>query len=126
MQIDVNTNHTIAKHQGLDEHVQSLVQANIGRFGEQVTRVAVHLSDENKEKHLDGGNRCTMEARVTGYHPVAVHGHAENLHLAVSNAADKLERAIDSALGRLRDKQKHALPPVEVDAEADENLTSES
>jgi ribosome-associated translation inhibitor RaiA len=122
MQINVNTDRTIDKHQGLDEHVQSVVASSIGRFGEHISRVDVHLSNENKEKQADGGNYCMMEARVTGYQPIVVHDHAANLHQAISNAGAKLARAIDSALGRLQDKKKRE--PLPVDAEADKNLTS--
>ena len=122
MQINVNTDRTIDKHQGLDEHVQSVVESSIGRFGEHISRVDVHLSNENKEKQADGGNYCMMEARVTGYQPIVVHDHAVNLHQAISNAGTKLARAIDSALGRLEDKKKRE--PLPVDAEAYKNLTS--
>ena len=110
MQININTDKTIERHQGLDDHVESVVQAAVGRFGEHITRVEVHLSDENSQKSADGGNRCLLEARVTGYQPIAVSEHALNLHQAISGAAEKLKRAVDSALGRLHDKQLHKTP----------------
>jgi ribosome-associated translation inhibitor RaiA len=124
MQINVNTDRTIDKHQGLDDHVQSVVQGSIGRFGDHVNRVDVHLSNENKQKQADGGNYCMMEARVTGYHPVVVHEHSINLHQAIANAGDKLARALDSALGRLQDKKMRE--PMPVAAESDKDLTSDS
>ncbi|HEU4852589.1 MAG TPA: HPF/RaiA family ribosome-associated protein [Telluria sp.] len=117
MQINVNTDHTIERHQGLDEHVQKVVQTAIGRFGEQITTVEVHLSDNVREKSADGANRCMMEARVTGYAPVAVSSHAETLHQAVNAAADKLKRALDSALGRLHDKNMKQPPLKHLAAE---------
>ena len=123
MQINVNTDRTIEKHQGLDEHVENVVRSSIGRFGDHVNRVDVHLSNENKEKQADGGNRCMMEARVTGYQPVVVHEHSANLHQAITNAGSKLARALDSALGRLNDKKRHE--PLHVDPVSDKNLTSE-
>jgi ribosome-associated translation inhibitor RaiA len=116
MEININTDNTIDRHQGLDERVREAVESSIGRFGEQVRRVDVHLSNENSEKHEDGSNYCMMEARVSGYAPVVVHAHAENLHLSISNASSKLKRALDSALGRLSDKAKHATPPVDIEA----------
>lgn len=122
MQINVNTDRTIDKHQGLDEHVDNVVRSSIERFGEHVNRVDVHLSNENKEKHADGGNGCMMEARVTGYQPVVVHAHSVNLRQAIDDAGGKLARALDSALGRLNDKKRHEPPPV--DAESYKNLTS--
>jgi len=121
MQINVNTDRTIDKHQGLDEHVQSVVRSSIGRFGEHISRVDVHLSNENKEKQADGGNYCMMEARVSGYQPIVVREHAISLHQAISNAGDKLQRAIDSALGRLQDKKKY--DPLAAGTEAYKNLT---
>lgn len=121
MQINVNTDRTIENHQGLDEHVETVVRASIGRFDNQVSRVDVHLSNENKEKHADGGNGCMMEARVTGYQPLVVHAHSVNLRQSIDDAAGKLARALDSALGRLNDKKRHE--PLPVDAVSYKNLT---
>ena len=87
-------------------------------------RVDVHLSNENKEKHEDGSNYCMMEALVSGYAPVVVHAHAENLQQSITSAVGKLKRALDSAIGRLNDKNKRE--PLPVDAESDKNLTSNS
>ena len=112
MQININTDKTIERHQGLDDHVQSVVTAAVSRFSEHITRVEVHLSDENSQKSSDGGNRCLLEARVTGYQPIAVSDHSVHLHQAITGAADKLKRAIESALGRLHDKQLHATPKL--------------
>ncbi|CUI07982.1 ribosomal subunit interface protein, putative [Janthinobacterium sp. CG23_2] len=112
MQININTDKTIERHQGLDDHVQSVVTAAVSRFSEHITRVEVHLSDENSQKSSDGGNRCLLEARVTGYQPIAVSDHSVHLHQAITGAADKLKRAIESALGRLHDKQPHATPKL--------------
>jgi ribosome-associated translation inhibitor RaiA len=110
MLININTDKTIERHQGLDDHVQNVVGAAVQRFSEHITRVEVHLSDEHSQKSSDGGNRCLLEARVNGYPPIAVSDHAEHLHQAITGAADKLRRAIDSALGRLHDKKMHAAP----------------
>ena len=113
MQIKVNTDSTIDRHQGLDEHVHNVVTNAVGRFGEHISRVEVHLSNELEKKHEDGGNRCLLEARVTGYQPIAVSDHSATLHQAINGAADKLKRAIDSALGRIHDK-KLATPKPEI------------
>lgn len=123
MEINVNTDNTIDRHQGLDERVRESVESAIGRFGEHVRRVDVHLSDDNSQKHADGSNSCMMEARVSGYAPVVVHGHADNLHQSISSAASKLQRALDHALGRLNDKKQRE--PMAADALEDKNLASE-
>jgi ribosome-associated translation inhibitor RaiA len=124
MQVTVNTDRTIEKHQGLDDHVETVVRDNVGRF-DQVHRVDVHLSNENSQKQLDGGNRCMMEAHVTGYAPVVVNEHAVNLHQAITQAGSKLKRALDSAIGRLNDKgRREPLPLGDIEPEQDKNLTS--
>ncbi len=117
MQVNINTDSTIERHAGLDDHVQSVVKGAVDRFGEQITRVEVHLSDKKKEKSADGDNRCLMEARVTGYQPIAVSDHAATLHQAIAGAGDKLKRAVDNALGRLNDGKRH--PGIKGVAETD-------
>jgi ribosome-associated translation inhibitor RaiA len=124
MEVNVNTDNTIQRHQGLDERVRAQVEEAIARFGDHVRRVDVHLSNENKEKHEDGSNYCMMEARVSGYAPVVVHAHAENLAQSIAGATTKLKRALDSAIGRLNDKNKRE--PLPVDAMSDKDLTSDS
>ena len=121
MQININADKTIDRHASLDEHVQSVVSNALHRFGEQITSVEVHLSDNLGQKSVDGDNRCLMEARVTGYKPIAVSDHAATLHQSIGGAAEKLKRALDSALGRLHDKDKrHAAAPVAATADTDE------
>jgi ribosome-associated translation inhibitor RaiA len=124
MEINVNTDNTIDRHQGLDERVRDLVESSIGRF-EQVRRVDVHLSNQNGQKHEDGDNYCMMEARVAGYEPVVVHAHAADLHLSINGAANKLKRALDSAIGRLNDKKMRETVPLadDVAPESDKHLT---
>jgi ribosome-associated translation inhibitor RaiA len=124
MEINVNTDNTIDRHQGLDDRVRDVVESSISRF-EQVRRVDVHLSNQNGQKHEDGDNYCMMEARVAGYESIVVHAHAADLHLSINGAATKLKRALDSALGRLNDKNKREPLPMdpEVPVESYKGLT---
>ena len=116
MQIQINTDHNIHGHQELLAQVSGLVEKSLRRFSEHLTRVDVHLSDENSNKK-DGnaGIRCMMEARLEGRQPIAVTHQAATLDQAVDGAADKLTRLIESTLGRLRDHKgrRTELPPEE-------------
>ena len=67
---------------------------------DQITRVEVHVGDENAHKGGQGTKRCMLEARLQGRQPLAVTHHADSLYQAVTGAADKLNRMIDAALGR--------------------------
>lgn len=120
MQININSDSTIERNAGLDQHVQSVIGSAIARFQDSITRVEVHLSDKNSQKSADGDNRCMIEARLTGYQPIAVSDHSATLHQAIAGAADKLKRAIDSALGRLQDGKRHAGEKAVAELDADE------
>lgn len=106
MQVNINTDKNIECHAPLSHHIETVVKAAMDHFSGQITRVEVHLSDENAHKSGDSDLRCLMEARLQGYQPVVATEHATNMHLAIQGAADKLRRAIESALGRLGDHKK--------------------
>ena len=106
MLIQINTDRSIEGHEALVAHVSGVVEDALNQLGDHVTRVEVHLSDENGAQRSENDQRCMMEARLEGYHPLAVTAHADSLHKAVVAAADKLARVIESTLGRLHD-HKH-------------------
>jgi ribosome-associated translation inhibitor RaiA len=56
----------------------------------------------NGSKHGERDKRCTLEARVGGMSPVVVHHQADTLREAIDGAADKLERALEHTIGRLK------------------------
>jgi len=104
MQIQVNTDHNIEGREKLTAHVASVVESALSRFKDRITRVEVHLSDQNGDKSGLGDKRCMMEARLEGRQPTAVTHDAATLDQAVDGAADRIERLIESTLGRLQDQ----------------------
>jgi ribosome-associated translation inhibitor RaiA len=100
MQIQVNTDHNIEGREGLARHIEADVRAALGRFGDQITRVEVHLSDENGAKSGNDDKRCRMEARCAGRQPVAVSHDATTLQGAYDGAAKALQRLLESTLGK--------------------------
>jgi ribosome-associated translation inhibitor RaiA len=78
----------------------------LSRFSDRITRVEVHLSDQNSDKSGQDDKRCMMEARIEGRQPTAVTHQAATLDDAVDGAADKLKRSIESTLERLEDAQR--------------------
>ena len=111
MQIQINTDHNIEGREALAAHVSGVVENALSRFSDQVTRVEVHLSDENSNKGGQNDMRCVMEARLQGRQPVAVTHQAATLHQAVDGAADKLTRLVEGTIGRLRYQRGRASSP---------------
>lgn len=109
MQIQVSTNSSVDGSEGLTSEIESTVSNTLSRFVEQITRVEVHLADENADKSGGGDKRCTMEARVAGQQPVAVSHNADSLEEAYAGAADKLSNLLTSKLGKL-DRRKGNQP----------------
>jgi len=100
MKIQVNTDANIEGREALVKQVGATVESALQRVQEHVTRVEVHLSDQNADKRGQHDKRCVMEARLQGRQPIAATDEAETLDQAVRGAADKLFKMIDTQLGR--------------------------
>ena len=83
----------------------------MSRVSDPITRVEVHLSDENSNKNGQNEKRCMMEARLERRQPIAVTHEAATLDQAVDGAAHKLARLIESTLGRLHDQASRRTDP---------------
>ena len=103
MLIQINTDTNIEGREKLADYVRSVVETTLNRFSSRLTRVEVHLSDQNGAKDGQDDKRCKMEARLKGLRPIIVMDEASSLSQAVDSAADKLERLIEHTLGRLHD-----------------------
>ncbi len=102
MIIQVHTDNHIQGSAELERRVESVVATTLDRFGDRITRVEVHLSDENSaRKDYGEAIRCRMEARPASRQPVAVTADATTVDQAVDDAAEKLEKLLDSTFGKL-------------------------
>lgn len=116
MNIQLNTDAHTEGTEELTARVNAIIELALERFSKQVTRVEVHLSDENGGKSGQRDQRCMLEARLEGLQPVAVTEHAATQAQAVQGAAQKLARLLDSTLGRLneyRDKGAAIQPAID-------------
>jgi hypothetical protein len=101
MKIQIKTDHTIMGQQAMLQRAESIVENAIGHLAEDITRVEVHLSDENGKKGGDHDKRCLIEARLRGHQPISVTHEAGTVDQAISGAADKLKNSLDHTIGRL-------------------------
>jgi len=102
MIIQINTDSNITVNGELAEQIRNQVRNSLERYGDQITRVEAHLSDENSNKKSGTEDkRCLLEVRLAGLRPIAVSHQAETVEQAMGGAVDQLVSLIDTTLGKL-------------------------
>ena len=104
MQVHVNTDDHIQGGESLAQWITDESKSRLSRFQDHITRLEVFLTDLDAGKSGANDKRCRIEARVTGRQPVTVTDEADKMANAFIGAADKLARALDADLGRVKDR----------------------
>lgn len=102
MKIQFNTDKTISGEERNEDFFTSLIASELDRFDSQISRIEVHISDENGKKEGLKDIRCLLEARIEGKQPIAASEQANTIELAVSGATEKLKSALETIVGRSR------------------------
>lgn len=101
MQIQVNTDNFIQGDERVIEVAEIAVRNDLDHLSDRLTRVEVHLKDQNAEKHGPDHIRCTMEARPRGMGPMAAHHEAPDIPAALKGAAKKLRARLSGEFAKL-------------------------
>lgn len=101
MIIQINTDKNISGNEKLESYLNSLIEQEFSRLSNQITRIEVHLSDQNGGKEGIKDKRCMLEARLEGMQPIAVTADEATIEKVVNDAIDKLKTSLDTKLGRL-------------------------
>jgi|SRR5665213_178260 len=102
MTIQLNTDNNVNVHEAFRTKLDDLLSEDLSRFSEHITRLEVHLSDENGHKQGPNDKRCMLEARLEGRQPIAVTERANSYENAVKGAVEKLKASLNTIVGRLR------------------------
>ncbi len=100
MFVQISTDNRLKSDAEANARLEEKVRAKLKRFESRLSDVEVHVTDMNGSRGGDGDKRVSLEARVNGHQPVAVHAEAERVETAVVAAADKAVRALEHALAR--------------------------
>ncbi len=106
MTIQLNTDNNLSLHEAFGNKLDDLLSEELRMYSENITRLEVHLSDENGSKEGLNDKKCLLEARLEGRQPMAVTGLADTYELAVNSAIDKLKASLNTILGRIRSDQR--------------------
>lgn len=104
MQVQVHTDDHIHGGDSLAQWIQDEANTRLARLRDHVTRVEVFLTDLDAGKSGSNDKRCRLEARVANRQPVTVTADADKMASAFTAAAEKLLRAVEADLGRVKDR----------------------
>ena len=103
MHIQVNTDKNISGNKARVQDIEETLNHVLSRFEDRITRIEVHLSDENStSKSGVVDKRCLLEVRLAGRDPRSVSDLALTVDQAVSGAAHKMVSLLERDLGKLR------------------------
>ena len=106
MQVQVNFGDNVTGREDMEREIALMLEGELDRYADQITRIEVHLSDNNADKLGDDDKRCLLEARVAGHGQLTASHQTGDMRSAIDGAIEKLLRVLDSSLGKSLDKTK--------------------
>lgn len=100
MKIQFNTDKNIEGHERLEKFFTSELEKELARFDDKVTRIEVHLGDENSDKSGINDKRCMIEARPAKLNPIAVTAHADSIEKAFFQATEKIKKILNTTFDK--------------------------
>jgi ribosomal subunit interface protein len=85
----------IERTDAIDQRVHEAARKQLGRFAERLTRLEVHISDNNAGKSGPDDKRVLVEARPRSMDPVVADATGDDLYATIDAAAAKMRRLLD-------------------------------
>ena len=108
MQIQFNSDSSVMGTADVAERIETQVRDRLARFEDRLTRLEIHVSDENARKGGADDKACTIEARPRGGRAIGVTEHAGDVDSAARKAAATLAQRLDRHFGKV---QRHSHDP---------------
>jgi ribosomal subunit interface protein len=102
MTIQLNADNNLNIHEVFRDKLTDMLAEEFDRYVEHISRLEVHLSDENGNKSGTDDKRCMIEARLDGRSPIAVVGHSDTHENSLIAAIEKLHSSLDTVFGKMR------------------------
>jgi hypothetical protein len=102
MKIQFNTDKNVEGHQRVEAYFSTELEKELARFEEKITRIEVHVGDENSAKPGINDKRCLIEVRPAKLQPIAVTAYADTVEKAFHVALEKIKKTLSTTF----DKQK--------------------
>ena len=107
MDVQINTSNNVEGREAFNARLEKTVRERLSRFEGKLTRVELHIADENADRNDGHDKRCVVEARPAGFGPVSVSDQADTVEQAASGALGKMITALDRTFGKLTTRKGH-------------------
>jgi hypothetical protein len=104
MKIQFNTDKNIDGTEDFTSPFIVLIEEELKQYKDQITRIEVHLSDEDGDKEGLNAKRCLLEARISGMKPIAVSSQSDTEEQALTESLNKLNTSLKTIFGRLNNR----------------------
>jgi len=100
MQVQFNSDSSVMGTDNVAERIEAAVREKLARFGDRLTRVEIHVRDENATKGGADDKACTIEARPRGGRAIGVTENAATVDDAARKAASTLTQRLERHFGK--------------------------
>ena len=100
MTIQFNTDKNINGNAEFTAPYIAQIKDEFSRYSNLITRIEVHLSDEDGNKNGLNAMHCMIEARLEGRQPIAVNNQADTNDQAITGAIEKLTKSLDTIVSK--------------------------
>lgn len=102
MQVQINTDKNVEGHERLENYIRTEMASALARFEDRITRIEIHLSDENSDKFSLDDKRCLIEARLEKTQPMAVTAHSDTTEKAFYEALGKIKKVLATHFDKIK------------------------
>lgn len=107
MQVIMNSDNQVDLNGESIEHWRSEITTSLERFNDWITRVEVHVTDENsKSKEGTDDIRCLIEARPANKQPVSVEVRGSSAENAISDGIKTMQRRLSAMVDKARTQRR--------------------
>ena len=113
MQVQFNSDSSVMGTENVAERIEAAVREKLARFEERLTRIEIHVRDDNGAKGGADDKACTIEARPRGGRAIGVTEHGSSVDAAARKAASTMAQRLTRLFGK-EAKHRHEARPEKV------------
>ncbi|TKC06475.1 HPF/RaiA family ribosome-associated protein [Pedobacter polaris] len=104
MIIQLNADKNLTIHEAYETQISEQLTKDLERYIDHISRLEVHLSDENGNKSGINDKKCLLEARIEGRQPVVTSDLGNTYDMALKSATIKLKHALSTVISKMQEK----------------------